>query len=572
VIGNSNYSGKLSHLKNPTNDARDIKSALSSKGFEVIFTTNADLEEMERKIDKFTHKLKSAKVGFFYFAGHGLEVKKKNYIVPIGANISNEYKVKSRTVSVDEVVERMGDSGVRLSMVVLDACRNDPFHRGGGGLAPKEAHGTLIAYATAPGDVASDGDGDNGLYTKHLLKSLNTPNLKHTEIFRQTRTGVYSESAGKQRPYVSDGTIGVFYFNITDTPTYQKPKPQGNSSFQFSSNKPILYSLTVHTTPSNARVYITNITPKYKDGILLERGKYKLKIKADGYYSKEGSVELKSDLSISVALDKKPVTKAPKPTYSSKDKGSYIRPALVFIQKGSFMMGSENGDSDEKPVHKVNIQKDFYIGKYEVTVGEFRKFIDDTYYKTDADKKGYCWTWNGEWKKITGANWKNPGFSQTEQNPVACVSWNDAKEYTKWLSQKTGDRYRLPSESEWEYVARAGTKSKYSFGDDSRELKKYAWYYSNSGDKTHKVGLLEANPWGVYDMHGNVWEWCEDSYSSYENHSKNETPTISKSNNKKVLRGGSWYNDSGYLRSANRSRSDSDSSNCSYGFRVIREH
>jgi hypothetical protein len=319
VIGNSNYSGKLSHLKNPTNDARDIKSALSSKGFEVIFTTNADLEEMERKIDKFIHKLKSAKVGFFYFAGHGLEVKKKNYIIPIGANISNEYKVKSRTVSVDEVVERMGDSGVRLSMVVLDACRNDPFHRGGGGLAPKEAHGTLIAYATAPGDVASDGDGDNGLYTKHLLKSLNTPNLKHTEIFRQTRTGVYSESAGKQRPYVSDGTIGVFYFNITDTPTYQKPKPQGNSSFQFNSNKPTLYSLTVHTTPSNARVYITNIIPKYKDGILLERGKYKLKIKAKGYYTKKGTVELKSDLSISVALDKKPVTKAPKPTYSSKD-------------------------------------------------------------------------------------------------------------------------------------------------------------------------------------------------------------------------------------------------------------
>jgi hypothetical protein len=320
VIGNGKYKN-FSKLKNPTNDSDSIARVLDQRGFEVIHIQNKTKKQMDKAIRKFSKKLKYAKVGLFYFAGHGIEVEKKNYIIPLKSDIKDSEDVPYEAIAVNEIVDRMRKSNTRLNMILLDACRNNPFKRGVGGLAPmNQAKGTLIAYATDSGSSALDNpDENNGLFTKHILQAMNTPNLNQRDFFHKVRQSVYNESGETQLPYLNDGTIGVFYFNITDTPSYQKPKPQGNSSFEFSSNKPTLYSLTVNTTPSNAQVTITNITPKYKDGILLEAGKYKLKIKAEGYYSKEGQVELKSDLSISVALEKKRIAQTPKPSYSSND-------------------------------------------------------------------------------------------------------------------------------------------------------------------------------------------------------------------------------------------------------------
>jgi len=249
--------------------------------------------------------------------------------------------------------------------------------------------------------------------------------------------------------------------------------------------------------------------------------------------------------------------------------GSYIEPAMIKIKAGSFMMGSNDGDKDEKPIHRVTIPNDFYIGKYEVTVGEFRKFIDDTNYQTDSDKKGYCWTYTTKWEKKSGANWKNSGFNQTDNNPVVCVSWNDAKKYTNWLSKKTNKNYRLPTESEWEYVARAGTTTKYSFSDSSSSLGSYAWYNSNSGSKTHKVGTKKPNRWGLYDMHGNVWEWCEDWYVDNYKSTPRDGSSYNNKKSYKILRGGSWDYDANVLRSANRNWGAADSTGSDSGFRLV---
>jgi formylglycine-generating enzyme required for sulfatase activity len=255
------------------------------------------------------------------------------------------------------------------------------------------------------------------------------------------------------------------------------------------------------------------------------------------------------------------------------DKGTYIIPAMVKIKakNQSFMMGSNDGDNDEKPVHKVSFKKDFYMGKYEVTVGEFRKFVNDTSYITEAEKNGctnyeakYGWTQADlTWEYYVHL------YKQTESDPVLCISWHDAKAYTKWLSKKTGKKYRLPSEAEWEYSARAGTVDNYSFKDENN-IDDYAWHASNSVGKSHKVGLKKPNRWGLYDIHGNAWEWCEDGYvNSYTNTPRNGSEN--NSGTKKVLRGGSWFNDEYRLRVAGRKMRDPSNSSYYNGFRLVGE-
>ncbi len=205
---------------------------------------------------------------------------------------------------------------------------------------------------------------------------------------------------------------------------------------------------------------------------------------------------------------------------------------MVRIDKGSFMMGS-NEYEDEKPIHKVTIDYEFDMGKYPVTVAEYMHFVKET--KREDDRK-----------------WKEKEYN----HPITSVSWHDAKAYCDWLSEKTGDEYRLPTEAEWEYACRAGTTTKWSFGDDEEELEKYAWYRENSNRTTHPVGEKKPNPWGLYDMHGNVWEWCEDWYD--------------EDKDTKVLRGGSWFNVAVFSRSAFRFRGIPVSRYGGNGFRLLR--
>ena len=220
VIGNKNYT-HFKTLKNPIYDARDMRDVLKSKGFKVLYLEDANLEDMEKKVNEFENKLKSGGVGFFYYAGHGLEVKGKNYLIPSPAKISKENEVKYRSLSVDMVIDKMQDSQNRLNIIVLDACRDNPFGDGrsigGEGLATiNNARGMYIAFATSPKKKASDGDGRNGLFTKHLLVNIQKNNLNLDEVFKYTRTSVYKESYKTQLPWTSSSVIGDFYFSLSD--------------------------------------------------------------------------------------------------------------------------------------------------------------------------------------------------------------------------------------------------------------------------------------------------------------------------------------------------------------------
>ena len=246
---------------------------------------------------------------------------------------------------------------------------------------------------------------------------------------------------------------------------------------------------------------------------------------------------------------------------------------VIFVQGGAFTMGctSEQGDdcqNAEKPSHQVNLN-DYYIGKYEVTVGQFRAFIEATGYKTEAEKGDGAYIWaNSEWKKKSDVNWQNPNFTQIDNCPVTCVSWNDANAYCQWLNQKTGKKYRLPTEAEWEYAARGGNKSKGYKYSGSNNINDVAWYHGNSPYKTQPVGTKQANELGIYDMSGNVAEWCSDWYGSYSSNSQNN-PVGASSGSQYVYRNGGWGYSATECRVTYRNAGSPDYRDNYKGFRVV---
>ena len=203
VIGNSSY--KDAPLANPVNDATDIANALRQAGFKVILKRNANTRDMRQAIREFGGELRRAQVGLFYFAGHGIQVKGANYLVPVGADIASEADTEDLAIDANYALRTMEEAQVKVSIVILDACRNNPYARSfrsaARGLAQMSAAtGSVIAYATAPGSVAADGQGRNGVYTKHLLASLAQSNTDILKVFQRTRAEVVKETGGKQTP------------------------------------------------------------------------------------------------------------------------------------------------------------------------------------------------------------------------------------------------------------------------------------------------------------------------------------------------------------------------------------
>jgi uncharacterized caspase-like protein len=206
------------------NDATDIASALKQMGFTVVLLRDADLRGMREAIETFRRQLRPGVVGLFYFAGHGLQVKGENYLVPIGARINREQDVDFETVQVGRILGAMEDAANEINVVILDACRNNPYARSSRsfqrGLAVTQAiTGSLVAYATAPGSVAADGAGRNGVYTSHLLRNMRMPDLPIEQVFKNVRIGVRQETHGTQTPWETSSLTGHFMF----MPAAEKP-------------------------------------------------------------------------------------------------------------------------------------------------------------------------------------------------------------------------------------------------------------------------------------------------------------------------------------------------------------
>jgi formylglycine-generating enzyme required for sulfatase activity len=229
------------------------------------------------------------------------------------------------------------------------------------------------------------------------------------------------------------------------------------------------------------------------------------------------------------------------PATRQADLGGGVKMDLVLIPSGEFMMGSSDGDSDEKPVHKVQIGRPLYMGKYEVT--------------------------QEQWERVMGSN---PNRLKGARNPVENVSWNDSQEFINKLNAKGQGTFRLPTEAEWEYACRAGTTTTFHSGSNDSDLRAAAWFNGNSGSKPHPVGEKQPNAWGLYDMHGNVWEWCQSLYKSYPYRADDGRESVTSSD-RRVLRGGSWLNEQGNCRSTFRYRYGPGNRFDYFGFRVVVE-
>jgi formylglycine-generating enzyme required for sulfatase activity len=216
-----------------------------------------------------------------------------------------------------------------------------------------------------------------------------------------------------------------------------------------------------------------------------------------------------------------------------------LEPEMIFVEGGTFQMGSSSGNSDEQPVHSVTLSS-FNIGKYEVT--------------------------QVQWKAVMGSN---PSYNSGCDNcPVEQVSWNDVQQYIQKLNAQTGKNYRLPTEAEWEYAAKGGKASRGYTYSGSNDIGSVAWYDGNSGSKTHAIGTKQANELGIFDMSGNVYEWCSDWYGNYVSYSVTN-PSGASSGEYRVLRGGSWSVNANYCRTTNRNRIFPDYRNNNYGFRLV---
>jgi len=527
LIANQNYPTPqkdlniFGELEMPVSEMRELSKVLQNYDFTVTEVTDADLDKMSSAINRFVSKLQPGDVGLLYYAGHGAQAEGHNYLIPVNKKFADATDVKNGAYLAQSAIDKLSGSSARVKLVFLDSCRNQLLvkEKGRGfsdpGFAKMDAEGVVISYATGLGKIAAD----NITYTSQLIKAIRDNESERIEIVLSEAQELTAQATGgQQMPWYEKGMVGKFCFGTCGKP--EPAKKEDNSAELEQLRK------------ENERLRNANMLPPEK------------------------------------------VTPPQKSGQSFRDKlkdGS-LGPEMVQIPAGTFQMGSNEYGSEE-PVHTVSV-KSFALGKYEVTRGEFRKFVEATSYKTEAEKGDGCYSWTGsEWKRDSSLNWKNVGFTQDYKHPVVCVSWNDAKAYVEWLSEQTGKDYRLPSEAQWEYACRAGTTTKYWWGNEIGKNNTNCDGCGSQWDnkQTAPVGSFKPNPFGLYDVHGNVWEWLEDKWhSDYSGAPSDGSAWVSGDSNSHLLRGGSWSSDDNYLRCANRGRYDTASRFNNWGFRLSR--
>lgn len=570
VIGNSSYLS-LGTLKNPGNDAADMADALRGIGFEVSLLVNADLVQMEKAVVKLGSQLAASpsSTGFFYYAGHGVQMDGFNYLIPADARIESEDYLKYRALAAQSVLDILQRAGNGLNIVVLDACRDNPFgwaRSGTRGLSvvSNQPPGSIVVYATSAGSTALDGGtGErNGKFTAELLKHIGTPGVEIKEVFNRTGAGVLEATSGKQTPAVYNQFFGKAY--LAGNPDSAVPPSIAATELSGSLLIRAESAGTLYLDGKAVGEIRKGGAKRFAD---LEIGYYELEIRYPTGERESRSLRVTDGEETEVEFLWKTfvpssiTTTSTTTTTKLKQKSTGIVD-MVLVQGGTFMMGSSTGRSDEKPVHQVTLSS-FMMGKYEVTQEQYQKVIGNN-----------------------PSNF-NSG-SDAARRPVEKVNWYDTVAFCNKLSDLEGyqrvytisgtdvradvskNGYRLPTEAEWEYAARGGSQSRGYIYSGSNDVDSVAWYDSNSGNMTHAVGTKAPNELGLYDMTGNVFEWCWDLYRNIYESGTQRDPVGASSGEERVLRNGGWYSGSKYLRSTIRFGSYPDDRVGENGFRVVR--
>lgn len=581
VIGNNSYVhlGPERQLRNAVADARLMRDTLAGLGFEVIFAENVDRRSLVDRLSDLAARVGRDDTAFVYFAGHGVAFTGANYLLPSDipaprtAGRGEEGRLAEHAVSEASVLERLVLSGARVSIVVLDACRDNPLQGsdrravgGARGLAAgASAQGVFTIYAAGFGQSALDRLGPedphpNSVFTRVFAETLKTPGLDLKGVATETRRRVVAMTRA-----VGYDQFPAYYDQIVGGDVYLAGGEEaGPSRDRIAAVAPAVAPALPREVPPR------QTEPAPAVGIAPPAGK-----------TLAG-----------------PLTAAQERALAPGDRFTDCAgcPDMTVLPAGRFTMGSPETEpqrtANEGPQRVVAIGRPFAAGTFEVTGDQYAAFVAATGHPVATA----CYTLeDGLVEERPGRSWRDPGFPQTGSHPVACVGWHDAAAYVDWLARTTGRPYRLPSEAEWEYAARgvttAGPAPRWSFGDDAAAMCGYA----NAADLTLRnalagrgptlfvpcrddhvytapVGSFAPNAFGLFDLHGNVAEWTADCWR--DGHAAapvNAEAGRSGDCTRRGLRGGSWVDDAKRLRSAARLMNRPDDRSAIAGFRVVRD-
>ena len=540
VMGNGAYT-QTDPLANPVNDARAVGAALRRIGFDVTVLENLDRDKMGVELGKFGEASVGADMALLFYAGHGMEMNGENFLIPVDARLASAPTVPLETIPLDLVLGVM--AGARTRIVILDACRNNPFVRSmrgarranvrsGGLAAVASGEGLLVAYAAAPGEVASDGDGgENSPYTTALLEHLER--REEVRLMLGDVGEAVMDRTGDQQPFISGSLSGRHYLAGNDSD--EIVIAGGNDAViaaRLQQETAFWDSVKSSTDAADFDLYL-RAYPNGRFALLARHRRAELTDPPIRFRAGEAFRDCDGC------------------------------PEMVVIPAGDFTMGSlasEEGRQDrEGPQHPVTVRS-FALGATEVTFDEWAACV----------RGGGC----GEYRP------DDKGWGRGAR-PVIFVSWEDARAYVRWLSRETDESYRLPSEAEWEYAARARADPRTPFHtgatisiDQANYAGNYVYGSGRRGtyrQRTTPVRTFAPNAFGLHDVHGNVWEWTEDCWhENYRGAPADGSPWLGGDCGRRVLRGGSWTYNPRYLRSAARSRDTPVHRHRNAGFRVAR--
>jgi formylglycine-generating enzyme required for sulfatase activity len=596
VIGNSSYAN-AGILSNPARDAKAVAAALRGMGFGVTERYNLSKQQFDDVLKSFGDAAAGADWALVYFAGHGIGVGGETFLLPTDAALARAEHVDDEAISLGRVRAKAGGAKT-LRLVILDSCRNNPFAARMAAVGSKRAisrglarpsepeSGELIAYATRENDVADDGAGaEHSPFTSAFLQHVAEPGLELNFLFRRIRSSVVKGTGGGQDPAIYASLSDAQLFFVPPKAEGQPPAgpqaplseaAQAWSKIEGLKDAAVFEAFRRQYGAANP-LYDTLASQKITELKRSQAGPWEKYASPGSQGGRTEAEKLKetqtainappkpvahpadgacNDLLVSVAMGKSPCIK---PGSGESFKDCRECPEMVIVPAGSFMMGSPESEPDrsrgEGPQHKVTIPKPFAAGKFTVTFSEW-----------DA-----CLAGGG-----CGRNKPDDRGWGRGDRPVINITWEEAQAYVKWLRAKTGKTYRLMTEAEFEYTARAGTTTPFWWGssiapDRANYNDSASPYINSSVGTTLPVQSFKPNPWGLYQVHGNIWTWTEDCYEdSYKDAPTDGSAKTALDCARRSLRGGSFGYRAEYLRVARRLGFSPDVRLSGVGFRLAR--
>jgi formylglycine-generating enzyme required for sulfatase activity len=540
VIGNGTY--PQSPVASLPGDARAFADVLRDAGFDVVYAENARRIEMEAAIGAFTRKLGWGVTAVVYYGGHAVQYQDRNFLLAIDSRIATEADARTEGIDIDLILDPLIVSRPAGCVVILDAARKNPWQQivsgrvRGLALQPP-IQGVTLIYPVAPGEVVGDAPRSANLFAVELIKSTKVPGLSFKEVFRRVRTSVAQATRDAQIPWESSPSPEDLVISATRKPAATPAAPVRAADRL---EQGFWDTIKGSDNAADFKAYLDS----YPDGPFAATARARLQ-------------QIETRTVTRPPVPEPPAAAPPSAASQAAVSQAAIRdcpqcPEMVLIPAGTFEMGSTEMFDFEAPVHQVSIRKPFYIGRREVTFEEWDACIAEGGCKQRPDDRGLG----------------------RARRPAIDLDWDDAKGYTAWLTQKTGHTYRLPSESEWEYAARAGSTTTYPWGKTvDKDKANCIGCTTDPLRKAVDTGSFKPNAFGIHDMTGNAAEWVEDCWNdNYRGAPADGSAWTKPQCRERVLRGGSFNNDPRYLRSAARFKYDHDVRFYTNGFRVVREN